>query len=198
MSETANASIMLASERNTPNFFDGFVRTKSALNGRDGGLTTDFCVYDMQPLNRALANIVGHFRTTEADFLLYVDPEVRWHPSTIERAVKVIGEADVLCVGMDTVAADLRAKGDWPESATAVAAVDSAPLGFTLIRRSAIDTLCERHPDLAFDGYAGKHQAWDLFGLVARAGVFFGEQASFCLRCRDAGLTIRRMSEVMA
>jgi hypothetical protein len=198
MSDTAHASIMLASERNTPNFFDGFVRTRSVLNGRDGRLTTDFCVYDIQPLNRALANIVGHFRSTEADFLLYVDPEARWHPSTIERAVKVSAEADVLCVGMDTVEADLRAKGDRPESATALTAVESAPLAFTLIRRSTIETLCERNPDLAFDGYAGKHQAWDLFGLVARAGTFYGEQASFCLRCRDAGLTIRRMSEVRA
>jgi len=194
MSTTANTSIMLASDRTTPNVFNDFVRTRSVLDG-DGGPMMDLCVYDMQPFGIALANVVGHFRSTEAAFLLYVDSDLRWHPSTVKRAVELSVEADVLCVDRATVEADLRANGDRPESATTLLTVESASLGFALIRRSTVDTLCERNPCLAFDGYGSKHMAWDLFGLVQRDDRLYGEQASFCLRCRDAGLTIRLLSE---
>jgi hypothetical protein len=200
MIATARTTVLLASEQGTPKFVNSAAYAQSVLDGRDGRLSITFCVYDRKPLHRALANIVGHFRSTEADFLLYVSPEIRWHPSTIERAVKVSAKGAVVYVDLDTVEADLRANEASPVSAagntrsTVHWSVERVPRGFTLIHRGTIETLCERNPDLAFDDKASKLQAWDLFGPMERDGKLYGEDFAFCLRCRDAGLTILRMA----
>ena len=179
-------SILLASERFPPNLFDRFARARKYMNERR--VDVDMCVYEMQPISRAMANIIGYFRTTACEFLLYVDPEIIWHPRSVDRALKAAVLADVVCVGADTIGADERGEG-----ATELVDVQAAASLLVLIRRSAIDKLCERHPELAFDDQERK--AFDLFQMAKRGDVLWAEHAAFFARCRLADLSIKLVRE---
>lgn len=180
------ASILVASERCPPRLFDGFVSTRRYMSERR--VNVDLCVYEMESISRAMAHIIGHFRTTHDDFLLYVDPEISWHPRSVDRALKAAVFADVISIEGNTILHDERGDG-----ATELVDVHAAASLLVLIRRSAIDKLCELHRDLAFDGRTGK--AFDLFQPMKRGETLYGEYAAFFARCRDADLSIKVVRE---
>jgi len=187
-------SVMLASERCSVDFFQGYAQTR----GRLDDITVDICVYELEGMQRAIGNMLGHFvESSGSSLFIYIDPVVRWSPRTIERVVLAMGASEdfrVVSVAMDVVEADY-AKPDR-KNETALEPVHVGPVTtFLAMTRSAIDVLMYRNDDLLTEGYGGKGHSFEVFSPMHRGNVLLGENAAFSERCRQADLPIFRLVE---
>lgn len=66
------------------------------------------------------------------------------------------------------------------------------PTGFMKIKREVLETLAETFPDDYYDGVVNdkKERTMNFFGHLFEEHVPYGEDTSFCIRCRRAGIPI--------
>jgi len=184
MSTVPIGSLMLATTRCAANFVARLSATTEYMKAR--GVDVSAAVCDDMAVSRAMANIVGQFRKSDARFLLYVDPLATWHPRTASWVLRSsLSSGAVLCVSEEVLHAEERAEVD-----KRVVDVQSGPAAFVLIPRAVIRSLCEKHPELAY-AEPGSGRMVDLFGPTVREGILYGETAAFFGRCRDAGFSVR-------
>lgn len=144
----------------------------------------------------------GH---TDADLLMFVDSDMGWDFDAVERLAEIVDSDPArypivggLCIGVKPVGLGPEQAMEIEEFPTIYRWSDGPPGGFDPAYVYPRDRLVEcsatgaafvmihrRALEVLYDGH-GPHW-WD---PVTRDGITFGEDLSFCLRAKDAGLPV--------
>jgi hypothetical protein len=137
--------------------------------------------------------LLAKFLTTDCTDLVFVDSDISWEPGALVR---------LLSHDVDLVAGAYRHKREpesypvnwlpkdelWADPNTGLLEVADVPMGFTRMRRDAVQKMAD-----AFVGRAYSHHSAPeldcrcLFELEFNAGGFYGEDFVFCRRWRELG-----------
>ena len=137
-------------------------------------------------------SIMSEFMKSDCSHLLCIDADIAWIPSDV---------FNLLAKNKEIIGAAYLSKGDRgfiircindamevsPDGLIEVAAI---PMGFVLIHRSAIEKMQAYFPDLYYKTLDTGEEGYGFFNTMVRNKEFWGEDFSFFLRARDAGLQV--------
>jgi hypothetical protein len=147
--------------------------------------------------------ILQMFWESEADYLLCVDSDLGWDPIFIPKLLDHLVKDDVEFVGGVYPSRDGKSFNFRPmteedgriivDKKTQLLKMNHIPAGFMMMKRSVIQKLHEKYPELYYtpkDPRNGSESAFCLFNTEVWDGEFWGEDYVFCRRVREAGIDI--------
>ena len=166
-------------------------RTAEVL--KDNGIESDLVfLAGCAAMDRARDILMDSFLKSEATHILQLDADLGWDAEGIVKMLK----HDV-----DFVAGVYPVKQEVPkflvnfnsERHNGLIGADGVPGGFCLIKRTAIEAMVYRYPDLKAmgesDGVNGNVLSW-LHTHEVKSGRVWGEDMVFCRRAKDAGISL--------
>lgn len=143
--------------------------------------------------------IVQRFMDNNFDYLLMVDSDLGWAP---EAVLKLIESNKEFCGGVypsrDGGGFKFRPSTEedgkiiiCPE--TKLLKMEYIPAGFILLKRSVIEKMYDRFPELRYEPKSPNSihsKGYCLFNTEVWEGEFWGEDYTFCRRAKEVGLEI--------
>jgi len=145
--------------------------------------------------------IIQMFWESDADYLLCIDSDLGWEPSSIIRLLEsdkdIVGGVYPTRDGTNNYVFFAVEEQDGRITqcpTTKLLEMEYIPAGFMLIKRESIQKMKEYYSELEVknDKFMLEHDGTyhALFGTEVIDGKFYGEDILFCKRAREAGLRI--------
>lgn len=150
-------------------------------------------------LVRSRNEILQRFMELECDYALLVDSDLGWDPDAVTRLI--IADKEIsggVYPARDGKGYKFEAQTEedgkiirCPE--TQLLKMKYIPAGFMLIKRSAIEKMQNKYPELYYkpkNQFSEASEGYCLFNTEVWEGEFWGEDYVFCRRAKDAGIDI--------
>ena len=147
--------------------------------------------------------ILQMFWESGAEYLLCVDNDLSWDPMVVPKLLNDMTVGDKEFVAGVYPTRDGKAFNFRPETEedgriiidekTKLLKMQYVPAGFMLMKRSVIEKLHNKFPELKYtpkDPRSEAESAYCLFNTEVWEGEFWGEDYVFCRRVREAGIDI--------
>lgn len=142
--------------------------------------------------------ILQRFMDLNCDYALLIDSDLGWNPESVVRLLfadkEISGGVYPARDGGYRFVAKTEEDGKivrCPE--TQLLKMDYIPAGFMLIKRSAIEKMQQKFPELYYepkDPNSTHTNGYCLFNTEIWNGEFWGEDYTFCRRARETGIDI--------
>lgn len=149
-------------------------------------------------------NVLAHrFLKSDCTDLLFLDSDVTFTHDDIVRLMAVATNKDIVAGIYPRKKADKNLianviydeKGDLIFDENGLFEAACVPTGFMLIRRHVLEKLRDLHPEWAYSDEEGEENGnraihYAFFDFSLQNGLYYGEDYTFCMRARDAGMKV--------